>query len=150
MYTNPDQDWKTIIRRFPKLRHDVEECSKCFALGRYPASLFHVLLVAEFGIIEVAKLLNVVGNRPGWGDLERLERVHNKKWAEKSLLEQQHSEFLKNLLPLAFAIKDSWRHKISHVENKLEWMNTDFSSQVASEIISATRGFMRRLAEDLP
>jgi hypothetical protein len=48
------------------------------------------------------------------------------------------------------AIKDSWRHKISHVENKLNWMDTDFSPQVAVEIISATRGFMRRLATDMP
>jgi hypothetical protein len=47
-------------------------------------------------------------------------------------------------------MKESWRHKIDHVANKLEWMDTDFSPEVANEIITATRGFMRRLAAELP
>jgi hypothetical protein len=149
-YEKPDNEWHVVISRFYKLRHDIEESSKCFALGRYAASLFHVLLVAEFGIIKVAELFGASGNRPGWGDLERLQRINDKKWGDKTPLEQQHAEFLKNLLPMAFAIKDSWRHKISHVDNKLDWMDTDFSPEVAGEIISATRGFMRRLAKDLP
>jgi hypothetical protein len=112
--------------------------------------VFHVLLVAEFGVIRVAELLHVGGDKPGWGSLERLVRINAKAWKERSPLEQEHSDFLKNVLPLAIAIKDSWRHKISHVDNKLEWMDTDFSPQVADEIISAARGFMRRLAADLP
>lgn len=149
-YSSPDKDWGAVIGRFYKLRHDIEEASKCFALGRYAAALFHILLVAEFGVIKVAELFGAAGDRPGWGALERLRKISDKDWKQKTALEQQHSEFLKNLLPMAFAIKDSWRHKISHVDNKLEWMDTDFSPEVAGEIISATRGFMRRLAEDLP
>lgn len=149
-YAQPDKDWHPAINRFGKLRHDIEECSKCFALGRYAAAVFHVLLVAEFGVIKVSELFGVAGDRPGWGALDRLKRINEKKWPDKSALEQKHSEFLNNLLPLAFSIKDSWRHKISHVDNKLDWIDTDFSPQVASEIISATRGFMRRLAHELP
>ena len=150
LYIDPDKDWDEALRRFPKIRHDIEETSKCFALTRYAASIFHVLLIAEFGVIKVAELFGVAGDKPGWGALDKLERVSDKPWKDKTSLEQQHSEFLKNLLPLAFAIKDSWRHKISHVDNKLDWMDTDFSPEVAREIISATRGFMRRLATDLP
>lgn len=149
-YKKPDKEWHPVISRFHKLRHDIEECSKCFALGRYAAALFHVLLVAEFGVIKVSELFGVSGDRPGWGALDRLKRINEKKWSDKTPLEQQHSEFLSNLLPLAYAIKDSWRHKISHVDNKLDWIDTDFSPTVAGEIISATRGFMRRLAQDLP
>jgi hypothetical protein len=150
LYDDPGKDWDAVIGRFHKMRHDIEESSKCFALARYSAAIFHVLLVAEFGIIKVAELFGAAGDRPGWGALDRLQRINDKKWNDKTPLEQEHAEFLKNLLPLAFAIKDSWRHKISHVDNKLEWMDTDFSPQVAGEIISATRGFMRRLAADLP
>jgi hypothetical protein len=150
LYENPKDGWEQVIGRFSRVRHDVEECSKCFALGRYSAALFHVLLVAEFGVIKVAELFGVAGDKPGWGALDRLQRINDKKWNDKTPLEQQHAEFLKNLLPLAYAIKDSWRHKISHVDNKLDWMDTDFSPEVAREIISATRGFMRRLAQELP
>jgi len=150
LYIHSTRQWESVIERFHKTKNDIEESSKCFALCRYAASLFHVLLVAELGIIEVARLFDVEGDKPGWGALERLKQINDKKWADKSPLEQKHSEFLKNLLPLAFAIKDSWRHKLNHIDNKLVWMDTDFSPQVATEIISATRGFMRKLANDLP
>jgi hypothetical protein len=150
MYDDPDKGWEEIVGRFSRIRHDVEECSKCFALARYGAAIFHVLLVAEYGVIKVAELFNVAGDRPGWGALDRLQRIDSKKYTEKTPLEQQHADFLKSLLPLAFSMKDSWRHKISHVDNKLEWMDTDFSPEVAGEIVSATRGFMRRLATELP
>ncbi len=149
-YSNPRRGWEGIVSRFPRVAIDVEECSRCFALERHGAAVFHVLLVAEFGIIQVANLFNASGDRPGWGSLERLQRINDKKWNDKSDLERKHADFLKGVLPFAFAIKDSWRHKISHVDNKLEWVDTDFSPEVASEIISATRGFMRRIAEDLP
>lgn len=149
-YNNSRAGWEPVIQRFTKMAKDIEESNKCFACGRYAASIFHILLVAEFGVIEVAKLFGVAGDKPGWGALDRLRRVNDKNWNDKTPVEQQHSEFLKNLLPLAFAIKDSWRHKISHVDNKLEWPDTDFSPQLADEIIKATRGLMRRLATDLP
>ena len=150
LFDHPTKEWEKATERSPKIRHDVEESAKCFSFGRYAASLFHVLLVAEFGVIEVSKLFNAEGDKPGWGTLDRLQAIHAKKWADKTDIEKQHSGFLGDLLPLAIAIKDSWRHKISHVDNKLEWMDTDFSPEVTSEIISVTRGFMRRLAKDLP
>lgn len=150
LYERPEKEWESVIARFYKLRHDIEECSKCFALARYGAAVFHVMLIAEFGVIQVANLFGVAGDKPGWGALERLQKINDKKWSDKSSLEQKHSKFLENLLPLAFAMKESWRHKMDHVANKIEWMDTDFSPEVASDIISVTRGFMRRLASDLP
>lgn len=146
----PTDGWKEILERFPKLSIDVHESSFCFAFGRYAASIFHVLLVAEFGVIEIAKIFGVEGDKPGWGCLDRLERIEKKDYKDKNPLEQKHSSFLKDILPFTFAMKNSWRHKVSHVENKLDWIDTDFSPRLAEEIISATRGFMRRLAKDLP
>jgi hypothetical protein len=150
LYDNPDKEWQAVIARFHKLRHDIEECSKCFALARYGAAVFHVMLIAEFGVIQVANLFGVAGDKPGWGALDRLQRINDKKWDDKNELERKHLQFLANLLPLAFSMKESWRHKMDHVANKIEWMDTDFSPEVANDIISATRGFMRRLASDLP
>ena len=81
------------------MRHDIEESSKWFALERYSAALFHILLVAEFGVIEAAKLFGAQGDKPGWGALDRLQRINDKKWDDKTPLEQQQAEFLRNLLP---------------------------------------------------
>jgi len=150
MYQVPEKEWGEVIRRFGKVRKDVEEGIRCFALERYAASVFHVMLIAEFGVIEVAKLFGVEGDKPGWGALDRLQRVSTKAWKDKTAIEQKHSKFLDDLLPFALAIRNSWRHKLSHVDNKIEWADTDFSQNVAQDILSATRGFMEKLARDLP
>jgi len=150
LYEQSPKQWESAINRFPKIRIDVEESAKCFALHRFAACLFHILLVAEFGVIEVAKLFEVQGDKPGWGALDRLQRIHEKKWSDKTTFEQQHSELLGKILPLMLSTKNEWRHKISHVDNKLEWVDTDFSPDVAERIVSATLGFMLCLASDLP
>lgn len=149
-YNLPLKDWDQVITRFPKVRHDIEESSKCVAFGRYAAAVFHALLVAEYGIVELCRVLLPGEKKPGWNALERLERITLKKPQDRTPLETKHLDLLRSTAPLAHAIKDSWRHKITHVDNKLQWDDTDFGPEVTDEIIKATRGFMRRLASDLP
>lgn len=146
----PLMHWEQIIERFPALRQNIEESSKCFALERYGAAVFHILLVAEYGVIALAKLIKVEGDKPGWGALERLQKILKVSYKDRSDFEKQHSQLLEDTVPLAFVVKDSWRHKLTHVDNQLVWVDTDFSPQVAEEIVAAARGFMRKLAQDLP
>lgn len=150
LYNDPLKEWSEVVGRFPKIRFDIEEAAKCYAFARYGAAVFHAMLIAEFGVIEAAKFFGAEGDKPGWGCLERLRKINDKKWEEKSEREQKYSKFLADLLPLAFAMKDSWRHKMDHIDNKLVWMDTNFSPELAGEIVQATAGFMRRLAADLP
>jgi hypothetical protein len=150
LYKSPRAGWETITDRFPKTAIDIDECSRCFAFGRYGAALFHVLLVAEYGVIALAKLLGVEGDKPGWGALERLEKLSSKPYKDRSSLEQQYSKILDSMMPFAHSMKNEWRHKINHVENKIEWVDTDFSPQMAANIIGSVRGFMDKLAFSLP
>jgi hypothetical protein len=147
---NPRRDWEEVIVRFPKTQIDVDEASYCLAFERYGAAIFHVLLVAELGVIELAKAISVGGDKPGWGSLERIDQILRKSYSSRSDIEKKHTHLLEQLQPLMLSMKNSWRHKITHVDNKLEWIDTDFSPQIAKEIISAVRGFMRRLAQELP
>ncbi len=149
-YQSPFNDWEKALERWPEMRTNVEECSKCVALDRDCAAVFHALLVAEFGVIKVAEFFGVQGDKPGWGSVERLQRITQKPHKDRSDIERRHFEFLEKLVPLMLAIKNSWRHKLDHVDNQLKWLDTDFSPKVAKEIISATQGFMRVLANDLP
>jgi hypothetical protein len=149
-FKNPLKDWEVIVARFPTIRQNVEESSKCFALERYGAAVFHVLQVAEYGVIQLAKLLEVEGDKPGWASLKRLQNLIKDPFPQRTALAQRHSPLLENAVPLAIVVKDSWRHKLTHVDNQIVWMDTDFSPQVAEEIIAATRGFMRKLGQDLP
>jgi hypothetical protein len=149
-YDSQREEWKIALTRWPKITTDIAESHRCFAFDRFAAAIFHILLVAEFGVIQVASLLGVAGDKPGWGALGRLEAILKKNYKDRTPLEQKHSALLEQILPLLLAIRGSWRDKISHVENKLDWMDTDFSPQMAEEIITPTRGFIRRLATDLP
>jgi hypothetical protein len=149
-YRELPEEWSKTIERWPRILGDVEESLRCYALDRYAASVFHILLVAEFGVIQVATLLNVAGDKPGWGALDRLEKILKKDYTQRLPVEQEYSELLQHLAPLLQSIKNSWRHKISHVDNKLDWIESDFSPASANRIITATCGLMDCLAAELP
>ena len=148
-YENPTEGWESAITRWPKITTDVEEASRCFACDRYGAAVFHALLVAEFGVIQIADFFSVKGDRPGWGCVERLDAIHDRPHKERTTFEREHSKLLDDSVRLIHAVKD-WRHKIAHVDNWLIWQDTDFSPHRAEELILATRGLMRHLASDLP
>jgi hypothetical protein len=149
-YANPLRDWESVVTRFREVTNNVIESAKCMALERYGAAVFHILLVAEYGVIQISNELGVSGDKPGWASLKRLQCLIRDPYPQRSELVQKHSALLENVVPLAIVVKDSWRHKLTHVDNQIVWMDTDFSPQVAEEIIAATRGFMRKLALELP
>jgi hypothetical protein len=149
-YRAPFTDWEAMLARWLELKGNIEECSKCVALERYGAAVFHVLLVAEFGVIKVSELFEVEGDRPGWGAVDRLHRITLKPHKDRTAVEVANFDLLSKLVPLMQAIKTSWRHKLDHVDNQIVWLDTDFSPKVAKEIISAVQGFMRILAKELP
>lgn len=149
-YQDPLNGWEVVTRRFSKAKHNVEESGRCFALERYPAAVFHVLQVAEYGVIQLANLLEVSGDKPGWGSLKRLSGLIAEPFPKRSQLAQKHSKLLEDTVPLAIVVKDNWRHKLEHVDNQIVWIENDFSSTVAAEIISAVRAFMRKVASELP
>lgn len=149
-FKNPVKGWEDVAVRFPKVRFNIEESGKCHALGRLGASVFHILQVAEYGVIQVADLFGVSGDKPGWGSLQRLKKLQETPYKERQGLELKYSKLLDDVVPLALVVRDSWRHKLDHVDNQIRWMQTDFSPDVADEIIKATRGFMRKLAAELP
>jgi len=151
-HKDPRSGWEQAAWRFPNAIEEIEECSRCFALGRYGAAVFHVMLVAEVGAIEIGKLIGINDPKPGWpSTIREMTRIVRKaKWEELTSLEQQHRAFLEQLLSSMESMQSGWRHKISHVENKLVLMTGSFKPEVAEEIIVATRGFMRRLATEMP
>ena len=64
--------------------------------------------------------------------------------------ERRYRPFLEQLHGTIEALKNAWRNKISHSQGRLVLMTSDFSPEVAEEILIATRSLMRRLATELP
>jgi hypothetical protein len=151
-YENWQKGWETILEKFRDPTRDVEEMNKCFALGRYTASMFHALHVAEWGAVYLGDRIGVTDPKKSWGATERKlrELVKSGHGAFPSTLgctfefvEQMHREIESMML--------AWRHKVDHAVNHLYIVpNTDFTPDVAEHVISAVRIFMLRLLEGLP
>jgi hypothetical protein len=140
-----------VIARFPETGTDVEEAGRCFALERFAACVFHSIQVVEHGLNALGGFLDVKDPKSGWtATSKELERITKKKFADLTPFEAKHIGFLKQIQATVAALQDAWRNKISHAQGRLAVLTAEFSPHVAEEILIASRGFMRRLATDLP
>lgn len=150
-YGKPCAGWEDIIRRFPNVRDDVEEASKCFALSRYAASVFHSVQVIEFGLIELGTFIGVADPQSGWTSVaNRLKKIIETSYPNRSDFEKAHFAFVEQVQGTVEALKNAWRNKVSHAHGKLVLLTADFRPEIAEEILFASRAFMRRLADGLP
>jgi hypothetical protein len=129
MYEDPLKEWDPTPTRFPETI---------------------LMLVAEFGAIQVGTLVGLNDPKPGWQSVSRELKRIVQPVAKLNPAEQKHFKLLEQLLPLMLAMEHAWRNKVDHAANQLVLLSGEFQSYVADEIISATRAFMRRLATDLP
>jgi hypothetical protein len=150
-YSKPWKNWEEILRRFPDTASDIEEASKCFALSRYGAAVFHSLQIIEIGLIELGTFIGVADPKSGWTAVaNRLAKILSTKHHDRTEFEKQNFEFLEQVQGTVEALKNAWRNKVSHAQGKLVLLTKDFSPEIAEEILFATRAFMRRIATGLP
>jgi hypothetical protein len=150
-FTKPVLGWESPVARFPEILGDVEEARKCFALSRYSGAVFHSIQIIESGLITLGTYLRVTDPKSGWTAVSgALEKVIKKEHKNRGLFERKNFAFLEQMHGTVAGLKNAWRNKISHAHGKLVLMTTDFSPDVAEEILISSRSFMRRLAEGLP
>jgi hypothetical protein len=150
-YLEPLKDWETVTSRYPGTIHDIEEAGKSFACDRFDATVVHMMLVAEFGAMQLGRLLEINDPKLGWPRVsQELKRITSTPFTKLNAVEQKHFQFLEQISPLMLAMQNAWRHKVSHAESRLVLLKGEFQPYVAEEIILATRAFMRRLATELP
>jgi len=148
------EDWRTgweeVLGAFPKTIDDIEEASKCYALARYAASIFHVLQAVEIGLIELGTFINVTDPKSGWTAVTAvLKKIVKKDPATRTPFEKENFAFLEQVDGAAEAIKTAWRNKISHAQGRLVLLSANFTPEIAEEILFAARAFLRRLADGL-
>jgi hypothetical protein len=148
----PLKGWEEIVARFPDTTGNVEEMSKCFALSRYAASVFHGVKAVESVLIQFGTFLGVNDPLSGWTAVtSRLEVLLVKtKYPDLPPKYQSCRPFLEQMNAVAQALQSAWRNKISHTQGSLTLMTVEFSPDVAEEIMVASRSFMRRLATEMP
>jgi hypothetical protein len=123
---------------FPSSRYEVSECGKCFALGRYTASVMHLMRALETPLTLQAKDLGFTPKRDSWGPI--LQEIEDAINALKTA--DPKKEFHSVAATQFVFIKNAWRDAAMHQRGKYE-------EDDAAPIMAATKGLMRHLAKQL-
>jgi hypothetical protein len=135
-----------VAEAFPSAREDIKNAARCLALDCWPASVMHCMRVLEVGLNTLAKRLNVVCNRPDWGNLiNKIETEIERNRGANKVEDQFNTD-----AALQFRyFKDAWRN---HAMHKHE--NENFDEKRAELIYRHVEEFMAHLAtrlkEDAP
>ena len=136
-----------VIGKFPSIRFDLEESSKCLALERATACVFHLMRILEVGLRTLGKSLNDPNmdpkRNPSWDKIlkkcdDQLRLPRNDRCEEWRVDDAFFSEATANLR----AVKDAWRNPTVHVERI-------YDPERGAEVFLAVKGFMRHLASKL-
>lgn len=130
-----------VAAAFPTATFDIAEAAKCRALGRWTASVMHLMRVLEIGLAALAQHLGIDAADRNWNSLlneiEAKARTIGKgthgadeaQWAAEAAT---HLRFIKN----------AWRNHAMHPLEK-------YDEERASAIYDNAAAFMRHLATQL-
>lgn len=118
---------------------DIEEASKCLALDRGTAAVFHLMRVMEEGLKALARLLGI-SYAPSWESYIRqiADRI-SQKHRRKGVRWKRDEAFFKEILGNLESIKMAWRNPTMHIVRQ-------YDIEEAEQIFAAVRLFMGRLA----
>jgi hypothetical protein len=149
LYEKPRFGWEECILRFPQTVDNIDEMNQCFALSRYAASVFHSLLIAETGLIELGPHIGVTDGKTGWdATCNKLAGICEAGY--KKYMGQIPFNSIEQINQCMQSMKMAWRNRVYHEAGRLVVLNPDFTERQAHEIIMATRSFMRWLAKEIP
>ena len=147
-YKKPLENWDTTEAAFPKVRYDIEEASKCVALRRNTAAVFHLMRVMGAGLTALGKSLNEptldASQNPTWNNvLRRCARELEKEFKHMSPVWQSDKQFYATATAKLYAVKDAWRNPNAHE------VGEKYTDEEALDIYRTIRSFMRHLATKL-
>jgi hypothetical protein len=129
-----------VAAQFPTALLDIEEASKCFALGRNTATVFHLMRVTEVGLNAIARRIAHPDPRPMWEPvLTYLDKQLKTKYGDMGALFRGDVEFLSGVSAHMHAVNLAWRRRVMHIER-------NYDESEAERIIEATKGLMQHLA----
>lgn len=133
---------KEVVDAFPSATLDIEEAGKSYSLGRNTACVFHLQRALEIGLKVLAKTLALPFDRNSWDahlkgierELERRYKASGSRTADELFFSEAAAQF--------GHVKTAWRNPTMHIEKV-------YSEEIALDILTATRAFMRQLATKL-
>jgi hypothetical protein len=136
----PEPFGRSVQDSFPSANFDISEAAKCRAVGRWTASVMHLMRVLEVGLAVLARHYDVTADSNWNKALNEIEaktrevgrRSHGaeaEQWAAEAAT---HLRFVKN----------AWRNQAMHPQQT-------YDEERAIAIFESARSFMQHLSEKL-
>jgi hypothetical protein len=117
--------------KLPQAIEDVSEAAKCFALGRYTASVFHLMRVMETGVQKFGEKLGVqLTDQKVWQVILDGTNAEIKKLGKAA-----HAKKYASISAHLYNVKLAWRNEAMHPK-------ATYTAEEAEVIFAAVRGFM--------
>ena len=127
-----------VSKKFPILTEDIQEAHRCYASGRYTATVFHLMRIMEVAVQRLGKKL-------------RVQNVKNLVW--QVILDQINSAI--SLLPAKSAKTKKFAAVAGHLYNvKLAWRNevmhpkATYTEEEAENLLSLVKIFMAEVSSE--
>lgn len=135
------QGFIACLTNFPDAQFDAIEAGCCFAFERFTASVYHLMRVAEHGLVAVSRSVGAQDD-----DLLSWEKMLGKIHSEMKLLAgtkpvpnwKDEEKKLADLCAWFESIKTGWRNPVSHVPRT-------YSEGTARSLFHATRTLFEHL-----
>ena len=133
-----------VGKQFPSVTFDISEATKCLALQRPTAGVFHLMRVMEAALRAVARTLQDESvdpaKNPTWQRiLGRFDAELAKPLADRTERWRADDPFFSGIAAHLRAVKDAWRNETMHVGAK-------YTDAEAWDIWNHVGSFMRHLA----
>ncbi|NUQ17090.1 MAG: hypothetical protein HOP95_01345 [Sphingomonas sp.] len=130
--------------RFPQASFELEESSKCLALGRHTASVFHSMRMLEYGIRALAKRLDIPdptrAAEKNWAIiLGAIQAKLDETWPKSKRLPKSEGAALETAYSHLETVRNPWRNATMHVE-------TIYAPHEALHILRCSAFFMVTLS----
>jgi hypothetical protein len=142
LYQKPFNDWdNTLAKRQVLASFDIEEGSKCLALHRGTACVYHMMRLMEIAVKDIADalMITLAWDDRSWGkvlNLIKTELDARNKSGDAAWVGQR--VFFEDAFVHLNAVKVAWRNPTMHVDKK-------YDPDRASEIYDMVRIFMEHL-----
>lgn len=134
---------ESVVVTLSTVISDIEEASKCFAVGRNTACVFHLMRVMEIGVQAVGKKLRIsLVQEKNWQNI--LDQVNkaiknmSTKTAKRKLLQSEYGAIAAHL----FNVKIAWRNSVMHPK-------ASYTEEEAEEVLRAVLVFINHLGRTL-
>lgn len=151
VFDDPYPMCKEVSEAFPKAQYDIKEAYNCLVLDRHTAAVFHAMRVAEHGLRDLAKSLQIKlthNKKPlpieyaTWDKVitEIKNRINAVRSQPHGNLRQKKLNYYSDMADRCLYMKDLWRNDVMH-------SRMAYNKDEAAGALRRVSEFMKLLAE---